>query len=175
MKMKFLLPCLALAALMAVLSGCPRARPAAEAPAPALRIMAYVNVTSGCQQATVDLLRSLPTKYPGVQVELVDFGDGGAGTKRWEAAGLRCMTIELNGHSIVKVPVNGADKIMAFHMPAGFYWTHEDLEQAVQAALAGKLQPATEDEWDATGPTASSPDEMRKQQQQKKQAPAGKP
>lgn len=165
MKIKLLLCGLTL--LVALLAGCPISRPAA--PAPAVHILAYINVTSGCQQATVDLLRSLPAKYPGVAAELVDFGDGGAGTQRWEAAGLRCMTIEINGHSLVKWPVDGQTKFMAFRMPAGFYWDHEDLEQAVQAALAGKLQPATEQEWEQTAPATPSPEQIKQQQQKAKQ------
>jgi hypothetical protein len=175
MKTKLLLLCLILGAA-AVLAGCLAPRPAAipSAARPLLSILAYINVSSGCQQATVDLLNSLPAKHPGVEVQLVDFGDGGEGTKRWEDAGLKCMTLELNGHSIVKYPVNGADKVMAFQMPAGFYWTHEDLEQAVQAALAGKLQPATEAEWDQTAPAAPSPEQMKQMQQQGQPKPGGK-
>jgi hypothetical protein len=176
MKTKLLLSCLALTALAVLLAGCllPRSAATPSAGRPVLRLLAYINVSSGCQQATVDLLNSFPTKYPGVAVELVDFGDGGEGTRRWEAAGLRCMTLQLNGHAIVKYPVNGAEKIMAFQMPAGFYWTHEDLEQAVQAALAGKLQPATEEEWEQTAPAAPSPEQMKQQQEKAKQAPGGK-
>lgn len=164
MKTKFLIACLALATPALLLCGCILPLRSSVAKAPAVRILAYINVSSGCQQATVDLLQSLPTKYPGVGVELVDFGDGGQGTDRWRQAGLRCMTIQINECSVVKYPVAGKMKVMAFHMPAGFYWTHEDLELAVQAALAGKLQAATEEEWGQAGNEAPTPEQMRKQQ-----------
>jgi hypothetical protein len=156
-----------------VCPGCliPGAKP--PTPEPKVRIVAYINVTSGCQAATVDLLKSFPTKYPGVAVEFVDFGDAGAGTHKWEAAGLHCMTIQFNGNSIVKYPVGGKSKVMGFRMPAGFIWTHEDLEQAVQAAAAGTLQPATEEEWDQGGEPTVSPEQLRKQQQSKQGPEAG--
>lgn len=129
-------------------SGCtPRVTPSASAGTPAVRILAYINVSSGCQQATVDYLNQLQQKNRShVSLELVDFGDGGEGSERWQASGHKCMTIEINGSSVVKFPTKNGMKAVAFRMPAGLMWTHEDLGQAVQAALDGTLQPATEEE-----------------------------
>lgn len=141
--------------------GCSVMRPTANK-APRVQILAYINISSGCQQATVDFLRALPQKYSEVAVELVDFGDGGAGARRWEASGLKCMAILINGSPIVKYPTEKGLKVAAFLSPAGLFWTHEELEEAVKAALAGTLQPATEEEFLATGESLPSPQELEK-------------
>lgn len=147
---------------LVLVAGCkPSGGTASPAAAPVtVRLLAYVNVSSGCQQATVDFLHSLPGKYPGAQVELVDFGDGGPGAARWEQSGLKCMAIEINGQSIVKYPMEGTIRVMAFRAPAGFYWEHADLEAAVQAAAQGTLQPATEEEFLSGGGTAPTQTEV---------------
>lgn len=143
------------------LSGCSFMQQTANK-APKVQILAYINISSGCQQATVDFLRALPQKYPEVAVELVDFGDGGAGARRWEASGLKCMAILINGSPIVKYPTEKGQKIAAFLSPAGLFWTHEELEEAVKAALAGTLQPATEEEFLASGESLPTPEELEK-------------
>jgi len=120
---------------------------ALAAPRTPVTIRAYLNVSSGCQAATVDFLNALKARYaPEVKLEMVDFGDEGKGLKRWRAAGLRCQTIEINGSALVKFVHNAKPRVVAFRMPAGLQWTHTDLEQAVQAGLRGELQPATEAE-----------------------------
>lgn len=146
MRREFLL----LAIPVLLLAGC-RARPAAQQPPqpPPIQILAYINVSSGCQQATVDFLQALQAKYPRLAVELVDFGDGGAGSERWQMSGHRCMTIEINGRNVVKYPHEGTLRVVDFRMPPGVLWSHEDLAEAVAAAVAGTLQPATEDETEA--------------------------
>ena len=132
---------LSLACLLLVL---PVALPAA---AQKVSIRAYINVSSGCQAPTVDFLRQLKAKYaPAVSLELVDFGDGGEGAKRWQRSGHRCLAIEVNGSPLVKFPYQGKMRAVAFRMPVGFMWTHADLEHAVQAGLKGELQRATEAE-----------------------------
>jgi len=175
MNSKYAWACLSLLPALVLLTGCPSSSGQSEAgPAPvSVRLLAYINVSSGCQQATVDFLRSLSAKYPSVQTELVDFGDGGAGAARWERSGLKCMAIEINGQSIVRYPVKGAVKVMAFRAPAGFYWEHEDLTAAVQAALAGTLQPATEEEFLVSGASAPTAADMQEYQSQRQPA-AGK-
>jgi len=176
MNPKYLLPFVAvLLPAVVLLAGCPHpaSTTVAGATPPAVKILAYINVSSGCQQPTVDLLRSLPSKYPGVAVELVDFGDGDKGAARWENSGLKCMAIEINGHSIVKYPVNGATKVMAFRAPAGLYWTHEDLTAAVQAALKGMLQVATEEEFLNSGGAEPSTADLQKYKSEH-EAPAAK-
>jgi hypothetical protein len=134
--------CFCLGALLGV--AMPRSSASA---AGTVRVLAYINVSSGCQQATVDLLQQLAKRHaPGVQLELVDFGDGGAGAERWRQSGYRCMVIEINGSPYAKFPERGMLHIVAFKMPAGFQWTHQDLEAAIAAALAGQLRRATPDE-----------------------------
>lgn len=159
MKVKRLIAGVALLVVGLWLAGCtPPARKAeAGAPEKRVKILAYINVTSGCQQATVDFLKSLPNKYAEVGVELVDFGDGGAGADRWHASGLRCMAINVNGTSLVRYPIGGKMKMVAFRAPASLNWTHQDLEEAVQAALQGKLQPVTEEEFMNAPETPTAP------------------
>ena len=165
-------PSLAVLIALVAASGCLlRGGRDASAPPPSVHLLAYINVSSGCQQSTVDLLQSLPAKYPGVQVEIVDFGDSGPGAARWEQSGLKCMAIEIDGHSVVKYAVDGGTKVIAFHAPAGFYWEPEDLEAAVRAALQGTLQPATEEELAATGNAPPTPPDV--QQVQSQRQPAG--
>jgi hypothetical protein len=119
----------------------------------------------------VDFLQSLPTKYPGVNVELVDFGDGGAGAARWEQSGLKCMAIEVNGHSVVKYPVGGTMKAMAFRGPADLSsWSQRDLDAAVQAATQGTLQPASEEDFLAEGGSEPSPAQIKQYQSQRERA-----
>ena len=48
---------------------------------------------------------------------------------------------KLDGNSVVKYPVNGKMKVSAFHQPAGFNWTHDELEQAIRGCLACPLGP----------------------------------
>lgn len=110
-------------------------------------IRAYINVSSGCQAATVDFLNGLKARYaPNVSLEMIDFGDQGRGLKRWRQSGNRCLTVELNGSSLVRFPYQGKTVAIGFRMPAGFNWTHADLEHAVQAGVRGELKPATETE-----------------------------
>lgn len=123
------------------------------APRQHVALRAYINVSSGCQAATVDFLNALKARYaPHVTLEIIDFGDRGKGFRRWQQSGHRCMTIELNGSALVKFPCNGASQAVAFQMPAGFSWGHPDLEHAVQAGLRGELQPATVAEVEAAAP-----------------------
>lgn len=132
---------------MLALGGCKAIGPTATEPqGPSVKILAYINVSSGCQQPTVDLLKSLSANDPRVQLELVDFGDGGAGAQRWQDSGHKCMTIEINGSPNVKFKQGETTKVMSFRMPPGYVWTHPDLEAAVKAGLEGSLQQATEDE-----------------------------
>jgi hypothetical protein len=129
------------ATLILTLVGC---RAGGPAKGPAVRILAYINVSSGCQQPTVDLLQQLADENKGkVQLELVDFGDGDVGARRWQESGHSCMTIELNGSTHVKFPAAEGEKTLTFQMPEGFMWTHDDLKAAVAAGVEGKLQPVT--------------------------------
>jgi hypothetical protein len=112
-----------------------------------VKVIAYINVTSGCQKPTVDLLQQLERRNSAdLKVEFVDFGDQGKGFQRWRESGYQCLTLEINGSPYAKFPEQSTPKVVAFKMPVGFLWTHADLEAAVAAALAGQLQPATEAE-----------------------------
>lgn len=139
------------AVTMAALTlGC---RSTGAAKPPAVRLLAYINVSSGCQGPTVDLLEQLAEENKGkVQLELVDFGDGDVGARRWQESGHTCMTIELNGSTHVKYATPEGEKTTTFQMPEGFMWTHDDLRAAVAAGLEGKLQPITEAEAAASEP-----------------------
>jgi hypothetical protein len=166
-----------LAGVLLTLGGCLANKQAAESapaapppPPPPVHLRAYINVSSGCQQTTVDFLHHLAQKYPRVQLELIDFGDGGKGSELWQQSGYKCMTIEINGHSAVKFPAGNKTQAIAFHMPAGFLWNHDDLGHAVQAALAGTLQPATEAELAAQTP----PQEVKAKLQELQKSKAAK-
>ncbi len=114
---------------------------------PPTKITAYINVSSGCQQPTIELLKSFPQQYPGrVQVEIVDFGDQGGGNRRWKQSGHDCMTIEIDGSPFAKLDSAGKTRTVALRQPVGFWWTHDDLKAAVAAAVDGKLQQGTEEE-----------------------------
>lgn len=170
MKVRILLP-LVLLASVAIITGCNRGASTEPPAAAAVQVLGYINVSSGCQQPTVDFLKALPAKYPGVQVEFVDFGDGGPGARRWEESGLKCMAVLINGESIVRYPLGQEMHMVAFRSPVGLAWTHEEFEQAVQAALAGKLEPVTEEEFTASHGQMPSPEQLR-EYKSKQAAPA---
>lgn len=120
---------------------------------PKVSILAYINVSSGCQEPTISLLQQLTEEHKGkVQLELVDFGDGGEGARRWQESGHTCMTIELNGSPYVKFPTPEGEKTVTFQLPEGFMWTHDELVAAVAAGLEGKLQTITKEEAAAAEP-----------------------
>ena len=114
---------------------------------PTARIIAYINVSSGCQEPTIELLEGFRKQYPGrIHLGIVDFGDEGTGTQEWKEAGYDCLTIEVNNSDIARFMVDGQEKVVAFRQPVGFWWTHEDLKAAVAAAVSGTLQTGTEEE-----------------------------
>lgn len=115
--------------------------------ASANKITAYVNVSSGCQIPTVNALNKASEQYAGkLEIEIVDFGDGGEGATRWKDSGLECMAIVFGADTGVAWDHQGQRKAAEFLMPPGFNWTIEDLEQALAAAADGQLQKATEEE-----------------------------
>jgi len=121
--------------------------PAEQASQPPVRIVAYINASSGCQEPTIKLLRQLEEQHPDrVQLEIVDFGDEGEGNQRWKSSGYDCMTIEINGSPLARFDAAGKPKTVALRQPVGFWWTHEDLKTAVAAAMNGNLQRGTEQE-----------------------------
>jgi len=100
-------------------------------------LKAYINVSSGCQQDTVDQLKRWE-QHPRVTLDLVDFGSP-EGNKRWRQDGYSCMTILLNGHHKVTIGEQGHRRIIDLTMPPGFNWLPEDLDEAVQQAIDGRI------------------------------------
>jgi hypothetical protein len=110
------------------------------------KVIGWINVSSGCQEETVRLLRELAELYRDrVDVEIVDFGQP-AGARRWQERGIGCMAIEFDGHTAVAFRKGGRETVAVFQMPAGFSWTHEDLRAAFASLAAGELRPATPQE-----------------------------
>jgi hypothetical protein len=148
-------------ALLPVLAGCrqpaepppaaPSNAPAQASPAstqaPKTKVIAYINVSSGCQAATVDLLNSLGMDYHDkVDLEIVDFGSP-EGEERWRSDGLDCLTLLFNGSPAVKFPgADGVTRTVTFFMPAGLGWTHDDLKDVFAAIGAGTLQVLSEEQ-----------------------------
>ncbi len=102
-----------------------------------LKITAYINVTSGCQKHTEDLLANLAKTYGDkVQVEVVNFGSP-AGLDRFKRDGMHCMGIRIDGQDQSEIVFRGVTLKVAFMKPAGFFWLHEELETAVRQKLEG--------------------------------------
>ncbi|MCX7599637.1 MAG: hypothetical protein N2512_12340 [Armatimonadetes bacterium] len=145
------------AGLVAVLwlGGCTKAAqveaqggPQTNNPSPGMmgKVTAWINVSSGCQEPTVQLIQRLAEQYKGrVEVEIVDFGTP-EGAQRWQEAGLDCMAIQFNGADAVTFPAGAGTKTVVFRMPEGFLWEHVDLITAFDALASGTLHPATEQE-----------------------------
>lgn len=116
------------------------------AQAPVAKVTAWINVSSGCQEPTVQLIQRLAEQYKGrIEVEIVDFGTP-EGAQRWQEAGLNCMTIQFNGADAVTFPWGSGTKTVVFRMPEGFMWEHADLIAAFDALASGTLHAATEQE-----------------------------
>lgn len=143
---------------VAMLSGCTRSSSPPQAPpeppagapqadSPKWKITAYINVTSGCQAPTVELLRKLAAEHQAkVDLEIVDFGSP-EGADRWRQAGLDCMSLLFNDSPVLRFPgTDETPKVVVFFMPAGFSWTHEDLQDAFDAIEAGKAEVLTEEQ-----------------------------
>ncbi|MCK5802996.1 MAG: hypothetical protein KAI66_09200 [Lentisphaeria bacterium] len=122
---------IALLALAMLQTFCP------AADKPAVKILAYIHQTSGCQTHTEAFLAELAKKHAGkVTLEIVDFGTK-KGRKRQLAAGHKCMAITLNGTIQAKIVTQGVTLDVAFRMPAGYFWKHEELEIALRQLLSG--------------------------------------
>jgi hypothetical protein len=126
-----------IAVIAALLAGVVYAQNTKQQTAPKVDIVAYINQTSGCQKPTETFLRKLDEKYGDrVTLEFVDFGTPD-GARRWRGDGLHCMGIRLNGSTKADIVRYGVPLTVAFEMPAGFMWTHEELETAVRQMLQG--------------------------------------
>lgn len=108
----------------------------AGAPASKVRIVAYINVSSGCQQTTVQYLKDYARNQHGaVSLEIVDFGTD-EGFARWRDDGFDCQTIVVNGSSQFRLGSGAGARIVVFQMPEGVRWSFDDLA----AVLAQELK-----------------------------------
>jgi len=120
-------------------------------PAQKIKVTAYINVSSGCQASTVKLVDDLGVQNVDVvDLEVVNFGSP-EGYRRWQQDGMECMGILFDNGSGPSPALkfkgrDGKEKTVVFFMPAGFSWTHEDLEDAFAALKAGQLTILSEDE-----------------------------
>lgn len=102
-----------------------------------LRITAYIHVQSGCQRPTEALLARIDETYGDkVALEVVDFGTP-AGMKRLKQDGMNCMGVRLDGELEAEIIFRGVPLKVSFMRPAGFFWTHEELETAVRQRIEG--------------------------------------
>ena len=129
------------------ITGCVPQEPVEQLPAVIggshVTITAFLNTDTPCQQPTIDYLEQLEAEDPDrVQVEIVNISDPGPGRDRFEEAGLDSVAIMIDGQTTVSWEGEQDRRIISFMHPAGFAWTHEDLGQAVAAALRGELRPA---------------------------------
>lgn len=151
--MKPLLCIMTLALAAVLLAGC--ARPQAPEvmtdmeppPPPKTNVIAYINVASGCQEPTVELVNALVEEYADIlEFEMVDFGSP-EGEERWYRDGMDCMGFLFDGSPVLRFPdEDGEPKTVAFLMPAGFGWSHDDLEEAFAALRAGTAEILSEEE-----------------------------
>ncbi|MEA3403396.1 MAG: hypothetical protein U9R79_19295 [Armatimonadota bacterium] len=118
----------------------------AEAP-DTVELTAYINVTSGCQEPTVELLKELAQQYDDViDMEVIDFGSP-EGNERWREDGLKCMALMFDGSPVVRIPgEDGEKRTVIFYFPVGFSWTHQDLKQTFAAIAAGEAEILSEEE-----------------------------
>ena len=108
----------------------------AGSPASKVRIVAYINESSGCQQTTVQYLKDYARNQHGaVSLEIVDFGTE-EGFARWHGDGFSCQTIVVNGSCQLRLGSGNGARIVVFRMPEGVRWTFDDLA----AVLAQELK-----------------------------------
>jgi len=118
----------------------------AEAPSGPVQLIAYINVSSGCQDWTVEVLNDLDEQYDSVDMEIIDFGTP-EGMKRLEQDGVSCMALLFDGSPVLRLPEEGGGKrTVTFYFPVGFGWTHDDLKQAFAAIDTGEAEILSEEE-----------------------------
>lgn len=133
------------------------AEPTTESGAPlpcgaAVKVVAYINAQSMVHQPTVTLLEDLVARHGGlVSLEIIDFATE-EGAAKLKEAGLDSETIRIDGSEFVKFKRGDETVVVQFRGPVGFVWDYEDLVDAVQAAVDGTLETATEEEAVAARP-----------------------
>ncbi len=145
------------ASLLVLLLGCPAPQTQAPVEPPELAIAdqqdapvqltAYINVASGCQVPTIELLEELVKQSDGaVSMEMIDFGTP-SGVERMKEDGIDCLTLLFDGSPVIRIPgEDGEKRTVMFYYPAGFGWTLEDLEQTFAAIESGKAEFLSEEE-----------------------------
>ena len=94
----------------------------------AIRVEAYYPGNEGHKYIS-DLMDEVNEKYaPAVHAEFIDFTSD-EGYDRWQAAGLKCGTIMINGEYKVTIEKDGETKNVMFQMggKGDGYWNPEDL------------------------------------------------
>ncbi len=110
-------------------------------------ITAFIDADAPSQKPTVEILRELETRHPRrVAVQLFDINDRGRGTTRWRQAELESAALKINGSTTVSWGEGDARRTVSFLHPPGFAWTHQDLRDALDAALRDGLRPAEPEE-----------------------------
>lgn len=149
-RISALSPVLLFAVLIA-LGGC---RPEEQEPPPPpiidstrIVVTAFIMPDSAPEQVTIDLLERFQAEHPErVEVRIFDITDGARGTAQWREAGLDSVAIAINGNVTVGWGDGDARRTVSFLHPPGFAWNHDDLRQALDAALRGELCPAEPEE-----------------------------
>ncbi len=148
---------LVFASMLVLLTGCPapQAQPPMDPPdreiareaTHTVELTAYINVASGCQVPTTDLLEKLVEQSDGaVVMEMVDFGTR-SGVERMKQDGVDCLTLLFDGSPVMRIPgEDGEKRTVTFYFPAGFGWTHEELEQTFAAIESGEAEILSEEE-----------------------------
>jgi molybdate transport system substrate-binding protein len=82
------------------------------------------------------LVEEIGGKYPGqVAAEFVDF-QSDEGFERWQAAGLTCGAVLVNGEQTVTLKDEAGERQVSFVMGPGTYWTEDDLRAVVARAVS---------------------------------------
>ena len=105
-------------------------------PAEKVIIKAYLNLGSGCQKETTDLLDNLAKEYSGkVFVEYIDFSTK-EGAERTGRDGLSCAGLIINGkQTYAIIDKNGARKDVTFSHPINAQYTADDVKTVVKMLL----------------------------------------
>ncbi|MBD3292436.1 MAG: molybdate ABC transporter substrate-binding protein [Armatimonadia bacterium] len=82
-----------------------------------------------------DMLARLEEEHgSAVSTEFIDF-QSDEGFERWQAAGLTCGAVLINGERNVTLTEDGRERQVSFTMGPGTYWTEEDLKAVVAEQL----------------------------------------
>ena len=101
---------------------------------PKVTVQAFFPDNEGHQEIK-DMLADVEEKYGNdVSTEFIDFQTD-EGFERWQAAGLTCGTVLINGERNMTITEDGEDREVSFTMGPGTYWNEDDLAAAVGQLL----------------------------------------